>query len=300
MQTHEEIIRDRAIKIVNMVERDAPGYPTDERACWSTLNTVTTYALLKDRAAIYAELDKSSTLTRDEKTELLTKVLLHMFAAIDQGQTQICERYGISLEDVIAQFTTPLCLNAHLLELFDDKQEVYKQFLFFFVLALNEILLFEESFSSAFVAPEDWKNTEIRESSYQSVINSMGNLLIAQEAFGYGERYMAYALSKERIDTLAQKVDAVEKGRVTGGKNSYKSLDPLREWIKEQAKMYFDTDPDKKLKSGSVADELRKAVSDKKEQFGYLGGSIPSHTWFRDEVAKDAPMYANKKGRPKK
>ncbi len=287
---------DNAKKIVSMCERNAPGYPTDDRECWSTPNTVTTYNRLKINSAIYAELDKNSKHSADEKIGFLTKILFDLDSAINQGRLLIMEKHGFSRDDADLHFTRPQFLSCHLLDYFPDVHEVHKRYLYFFVLTLHELLYFEKVFSSAFIAPKEWSDLEARENSYQDVINAMGSLLVSQESFEWGVRCMEYSLSKEEKDVLAKRIDAEDNRRIKGGENSKKKLKPLRGWVKEQAKMYFDTDPDKKLKSGKVADELRSDVISKKEKFSYLGGNVPTHKWFRDEVAKNAPDYANTRG----
>ena len=101
------------------------------------------------------------------------------------------------------------------------------------------------------------------------------------------------------VAELSEKIKTADEGRITGGYNSNKRLDKLRDWVKKESDDYFENDKDKKLKSGWIGEQLRDHVKQNIGKFE-LNGPIPAQKWFRDEVAKNAPPYANTRGRPKK
>ena len=219
-------VQERSNRIVALAKEDILNYPSDKFTN-IPVTAVAIYHHVRIFASGFADIHDFDESCGTTTAQAIATVSLQLDPIFRAGADKLSLDQGRSEMDVMA--TTPLAtvLNVGLQSSYEGKQVPKGAEVYFFIVALNDLLHFVEFYSASYKTKKELRKASEREAALKATIEAMRFLSNAQMSLESGLQLMSTVHSLEKFRELSSKAANAEAqlldARVKQSSNSRKA-----------------------------------------------------------------------------
>ena len=214
-----ELAKARAKRICQLSDEDMLNHQEDHFIT-SPLVAMSIYQHVRLFAAGFGELETYPPNDVLDREAAVTNVLLQMLPVYRNGAEAVALKHGRKLEDVLRDTPAADLLDTGLRRKYESSEMPASSFIYFFILALDELIDFVDLFNVAYRTTKQLRNRMEAEVSHKGVISALGALLSAQAAIEKGMHHMTVSLGTEKVNQLTAEITARDQRKSEIGKKA--------------------------------------------------------------------------------